>query len=106
MHNRSPKDDVLVGGLDDWAYAAWVYGSTRLSGLEDPGLRRTLTVPLLAKAQARMLAEGVTDAALPAAELPDDLRPHLPFNDAQIRDALPDSDGFGWRDLRLGGSLQ
>ncbi|WP_206751192.1 hypothetical protein, partial [Cryobacterium sp. MDB2-A-2] len=40
MHNRSPKDDVLVGGLDDWAYAAWVYGSTRLSGLEDPGLRR------------------------------------------------------------------
>jgi NADH dehydrogenase len=66
----------------------------------------TMTVPLLAKAQARMLAEGVTDAALPSAELPDDLRPHLAFNDAQIRDALPESDGFSWRDLRLSGSLQ
>nr|WP_280680375.1 NAD(P)H-binding protein [Cryobacterium sp. CG_9.6] len=66
----------------------------------------TMTVPLLAKAQARMLAEGVTDAALPAAELPDDLRPHLAFNDAQIRDALPESNGFSWRDLRLSGSLK
>lgn len=64
----------------------------------------TMTVPLLAKAQARMLAEGVTDAALPAAELPDDLRPHLAFNDAQIRAALPDSDGFSWSDLRISGS--
>lgn len=60
----------------------------------------TMKVPLLAKAQARMLAEGVTDAAMPAAELPDDLRPRLPFNDAQIRDALPELEGFSWRDFR------
>lgn len=60
----------------------------------------TMKVPLLAKAQARMLAEGVTNAAMPAAELPDDLRPRLPFNDAQIRDALPELEGFSWRDFR------
>ncbi|MHA6668507.1 NAD-dependent epimerase/dehydratase family protein [Homoserinimonas sp. A447] len=61
----------------------------------------TMKVPLLAKAQARMLAEGVTDAATPATELPDDLRPKLPFDDSQIRSALPESGAFGWRDLRI-----
>ncbi|WP_229662282.1 hypothetical protein [Agromyces bauzanensis] len=34
----------------------------------------TMKVPLVAKAQVRMLAEGVTDAAPPAASVPDDLR--------------------------------
>ncbi|MET1053252.1 MAG: NAD(P)H-binding protein [Mycetocola sp.] len=62
----------------------------------------TMRVPLLAKAQARMLAEGVTDAAPPAAELPDDLRPRLPFNDVQIRAALPGDGRFTARDLRIG----
>ena len=60
----------------------------------------TMTVPLVAKAQARMLAEGVSSAASPAGELPVDLRPRLPFDDAQIRAALPDAGRFGWRDLR------
>jgi uncharacterized protein YbjT (DUF2867 family) len=64
----------------------------------------TMKVPLLAKAQARMLAEGVTDAATPIAELPDDLRPKLPFNESQIRGALPEAGRFGWRDLRVSGS--
>ena len=64
----------------------------------------TMKVPLLAKAQARMLAEGVTDAATPVAELPDDLRPKLPFDDSQIRSALPEAGRFGWRDLRMSGS--
>jgi NADH dehydrogenase len=64
----------------------------------------TMKAPLLAKAQARMLAEGVTDAAMPAVELPDDLRPRLPFDDVQIRDALPESQGFNWQDLRISGS--
>lgn len=64
----------------------------------------TMKVPLLAKAQARMLSEGVTDAALPAAELPDDLQPRLSFDDMQIRAALPDPGGFSWRDLRISGS--
>lgn len=64
----------------------------------------TMKVPLLAKAQARMLAEGVTDAAMPVAELPAYLRPKLPFDDHEIRGALPESGAFGWRDLRISGS--
>lgn len=61
----------------------------------------TMRVPLIAKAQVQMLSEGVTDATQPAGELPDDLRPRLPFDDEQIRGALPPRGGFTWRDLRL-----
>lgn len=46
---RTPKEDVLVGGLDDWAYAGWVYGSTRHSGLVDPESRRALSIGLIAE---------------------------------------------------------
>ncbi|TPG05153.1 SDR family oxidoreductase [Curtobacterium flaccumfaciens] len=60
----------------------------------------TMKVPLVAKAQVRMLAEGVTEAVPPAGELPADLTPHLPFDDDQIRAALPARGGFTWRDLR------
>ncbi|RNB52362.1 hypothetical protein EDM22_01265 [Agromyces tardus] len=51
---------------------------------------------------ARMLAEGATDAAPPAASAPDDLRPRRRFTAEQIRSALPEPGGFGWRDLRIG----
>ena len=61
----------------------------------------TMKVPLVAKAQVRMLAEGVTDAAPPAASVPDDLRPRRMFTAEQIRSALPEPGGFGWRDLRI-----
>jgi uncharacterized protein YbjT (DUF2867 family) len=61
----------------------------------------TMKVPLVAKAQVRMLAEGVTDAVQPAGELPADLQPSLPFDATQIRAALPEPGGFTWRDLRL-----
>lgn len=61
----------------------------------------TMRVPLLAKAQARMLAEGVVDAAPPALELPDDLAPRHPFDDDAIRAALPSAGGFRWSDLRV-----
>lgn len=60
-----------------------------------------MTVPLIATAQARMLAEGVAVAAPPTAELPPDLRPRLPFDAAQIRAALPAAGPFTVRDLRL-----
>lgn len=63
----------------------------------------TMRVPLLAKAQARMLAEGVVDAAPFAHELPDDLMPRHPFDADAIRAALPAPGGFGWSDLRLAG---
>lgn len=60
----------------------------------------TMTVPLVARAQVRMLAEGVAEAAAPAGELPEDLRPRRPFDEAGIRAALPDEGRFGVRDLR------
>lgn len=61
----------------------------------------TMKVPLVAKAQVRMLAEGVTDPVQPASELPAALQPRLPFDDTQIRAALPKPGGFGWADLRI-----
>jgi nucleoside-diphosphate-sugar epimerase len=61
----------------------------------------TMKVPLIAKAQARMLAEGVSEAAPPTPDLPDELRPKLPFSAEQIAAALPPRGRFGIRDLRL-----
>ncbi|MGH1522906.1 NAD(P)H-binding protein [Leifsonia sp. L25] len=61
----------------------------------------TMKVPLIAKAQARMLAEGVSEAAPPTDELPESLRPRLPFSTAQIESALPERGGFGLSDLRM-----
>ena len=63
----------------------------------------TMKVPLVAKAQVRMLAEGVTDAAPPAASVPTHLLPRRMFTAEQIRSALPEPGGFGWRDLRISG---
>ncbi|WP_337001544.1 MULTISPECIES: NAD(P)H-binding protein [unclassified Microbacterium] len=60
----------------------------------------TMVVPLVAKAQARMLAEGVSDAAPFAPEAPVGIRPARPFDDASIRAALPIG-RFGLDDLRL-----
>jgi len=59
-----------------------------------------MIVPLVAKAQAKMLAEGVSEAAPWAPEAPADLRPSHPFTDRSIRAALPDAGPFGWHDLR------
>ncbi|TXN29148.1 SDR family oxidoreductase [Lacisediminihabitans profunda] len=61
----------------------------------------TMKVPLIAKAQARMLAEGVSEAAPPTPDLPAELRPKLPFSVDQIEAALPPRGGFGVSDLRL-----
>lgn len=60
----------------------------------------TMVVPLVAKAQARMLAEGVSEAAPPAPEPPDGIRPVRRLDDELIRAALPDG-RFGLDDLRL-----
>lgn len=61
----------------------------------------TMVVPLVAKAQARMLAEGVSEPAPWAPEPPVDIRPSRPFSEESIRAALPDEGLFGWRDLRI-----
>lgn len=61
----------------------------------------TMKVPLVAKAQVRMLAEGVVDAAPPASAVPDDLTPQTMFTDEEIRRARPEPGGFRWSDLRV-----
>jgi NADH dehydrogenase len=60
-----------------------------------------MVVPLVAKAQARMLAEGVNEPAPWAPELPVDLRPKGRFTAESIRAALPEAGRFGWSDLRM-----
>ncbi|UOQ89479.1 NAD(P)H-binding protein [Agromyces endophyticus] len=59
-----------------------------------------MVTPLVAKAQAQMLAEGVNEAAPQAPELPEGLRPARPFDEASIRAAMPDG-RFDLSDLRV-----
>jgi NADH dehydrogenase len=60
----------------------------------------TMRVPLVAKAQVRILSEGVVAPALPCDALPGDLAPKRRFSEDQIRSGLPDPGPFSWRDLR------
>src|SRR5438128_2491535 len=60
----------------------------------------TMKIPLVSLAQVRILAEGVTAAAPPAADLPPDLRPSRWFTAEQIRKGLPEPRRFGLADLR------
>jgi NADH dehydrogenase len=85
-----------VVGRRVWVFPAPVWAHCVLGQLTE----WTMTVPLVAKAQVRMLAEGVTDPAQPAGELPPDLRPSLHFDRAQIESALPPAGGFTRHDLR------
>jgi uncharacterized protein YbjT (DUF2867 family) len=60
----------------------------------------TMKVPLVAKAQVRILSEGVTEAAIPCDPLPSDLMPTRRFTPEQIRTGLPAPGPFGLDDLR------
>ena len=60
----------------------------------------TMKVPLVAKAQVRILSEGVVEAAPPCDPLPAELMPTRLFTDEQIRKGLPEPGAFGIRDLR------
>ena len=60
----------------------------------------TMKVPLVARAQVRILSEGVLEPALPCDPLPYDLKPTRRFTDDQIRRGLPDPGPFGFHDLR------
>jgi NADH dehydrogenase len=60
----------------------------------------TMVVPLISRAQVRILAEGATEPILAPDALPDDLVPRTPFDEASIRAGLPDPGGFSREDLR------
>jgi uncharacterized protein YbjT (DUF2867 family) len=62
---------------------------------------RTMAIPLVARAQVQMLAEGFLEAAPAADALPDDLKPQLRFTSSQIRQGLPDPGPFTCADFRL-----
>lgn len=60
----------------------------------------TMNVPLAARAQIRILSEGVVEPALPVDVLPADLLPQRKFTDEQIRQGLPEPGPFTLQDLR------
>jgi len=62
---------------------------------------RTMTIPLVAAAQVRILSESVTEALPFADPPPADLAPTTMFSVDRIRAELPPAERFGLRDLRL-----
>jgi len=60
----------------------------------------TMKVPLVARAQVRILSEGVVEPATACDPLPADLLPVRRFTAEQIRGGLPEPGPFGVRDLR------
>jgi uncharacterized protein YbjT (DUF2867 family) len=60
----------------------------------------TMKIPLVAKAQVRILSEGVLESAIPCDPLPADLIPRRRFTEDQIRNGLPEPGAFGLGDLR------
>ena len=113
LEGRIPESTVAVMGADELTLGEAVRHIARVAGRRPVFLpipvwtirvlaqltEWAMVVPLVAKAQARMLAEGVSEAAPPAPELPADLRPSRAFDDERIRAALPVG-GFGLSDLR------
>jgi uncharacterized protein YbjT (DUF2867 family) len=63
-------------------------------------LEQVMRIPLVSKAQVRILAEGVVDPAGPCDLLPPELTPRTRFTDEQIRRGLPPPGAFGLSDLR------
>lgn len=60
----------------------------------------TMKTPLVARAQVRILSEGVVESVMPCDLLPQDLLPRRRFTEDQILKGLPAAGGFTLRDLR------
>jgi len=60
-----------------------------------------MAVPLVARAQVRMLEEGFLEAVPAADALPDDLTPRIRFTADEIRQGLPEPGPFTCADLRF-----
>jgi NADH dehydrogenase len=63
-------------------------------------LERVMRIPLISKAQVRILSEGVVEPAMPCDPLPTELAPATRFTEEQIRRELPAPGPFGLADLR------
>lgn len=114
LEGRVPNPTVAVLGAEELEFGTAVRRIARVAARRPIIVRApvwairalaqlaewTMVVPLVAKAQAQMLAEGVSEPAPFAPELPDGIRPNLPFDDERIRAALPDG-RFDLSDLRI-----
>lgn len=114
LEGRIPEPTVAVMGADEVTLGEAIRRIARVAGRRPAFLpvpawvvrvlaqltEWTMVVPLVARAQARMLAEGVSEPAPWAPEPPEGIRPSRPFDDASIRAALP-TGRFGLSDLRL-----
>lgn len=119
LEGRIPEPTVAVMGADEVTLGEAIRRIARVAGRRPAFLpvptwvvrvlaqltEWTMVVPLVAKAQARMLAEGVSEPAPWAPEPPEGIRPSRPFDDASIRAALP-TGRFGLSDLRLARALR
>ncbi|MFF3026902.1 NAD(P)H-binding protein [Microbacterium sp. NPDC057944] len=114
LEGRIPDPTVAVMGVDEVTLGEAIRRIARVAGRRPAYLpvpvwtirllaritERLMVVPLVARAQARMLAEGVSGAAPPAPEPPVGIRPSRGFTDERIRAALPEG-RFGLSDLRI-----
>ncbi|WP_144881908.1 NAD(P)H-binding protein [Microbacterium paraoxydans] len=119
LEGRIPEPTVAVMGADEVTLGEAIRRIARVAGRRPAFLpvptwvvrvlaqltEWTMVVPLVAKAQARMLAEGVSEPAPWAPEPPEGIRPSRPFDDESIRAALP-TGRFGLSDLRLARALR
>jgi hypothetical protein len=55
-YDRTPLEDVLVGGLDDYIRNVEVFGSASGTGIEDDGVLRQLSIGTVAEMLYRGLA--------------------------------------------------
>ena len=55
---------------------------------------RTMKIPLVSRAQVKMLAEGIIEASPSCDQLPEELKPKTPFTDEQILKGLPEPGPF------------
>lgn len=114
LEGRIPDPTVAVMGADELTLGEAIRRIARVAGRRPAFVpvptwtirilaqftEWLMVVPLVAKAQARMLAEGVSEPAPYAPEPPADIRPSRPFSDERIRAALPEG-RFGPDDLRI-----
>ena len=63
-------------------------------------LERVMRIPLISKAQVRILSESVVEPAMACDPLPPELAPATRFTEEQIRRGLPTPGPFGLADLR------
>ena len=114
VENRLTNQTVAVTGAEELYLSEAVRRVSQVIGKKVPMIRApvwlhyalaylwemTMKIPLVAKAQVRILSEGVVESALPCDQLPPDLWPKLRFTDEQIRAGLPSPGGFSLNDLR------